>query len=145
LNNGLEQVRAILGPEDSSGFSDNFIKNALWDNWFDVERTVDYLLGMSSSISSFVVLKSVAEEHARQLLAEERRGELYSLLYFFLSSTLFNPLFAVLSPILRYNPWYVIQVWKSEEKVHACIILFAACLPRMKPHVHFCIPREKLR
>jgi hypothetical protein len=77
LDNGLEQVRVILGPEDASGFSDNFIKNALWDNWFDVERTVDYLLGISSGISSFMVLNSMAEEHARQLLAEERKGELY--------------------------------------------------------------------
>ncbi|KAI0301877.1 hypothetical protein B0F90DRAFT_1667716 [Multifurca ochricompacta] len=40
---GLENVRAILGSEEQCGFTDSFIKESLWDCYFDVDKTVEWL------------------------------------------------------------------------------------------------------
>lgn len=45
MNYALEQVRIVLGNEDVSGFSDNSIKDALWEYYFDVEKTVAWAFG----------------------------------------------------------------------------------------------------
>lgn len=45
MNDGLEQVRLIIGGEDVSELSDNSIKDALWEYYFDVEKTVQWSLG----------------------------------------------------------------------------------------------------
>lgn len=45
MNDGLERVRAIIGPQDESGLEDLVIKDALWNEYFDVERSVQWLLG----------------------------------------------------------------------------------------------------
>jgi hypothetical protein len=45
MNYALEQVRIVLGNEDLSGFSDNSIKDALWEYYFDVEKTVAWAFG----------------------------------------------------------------------------------------------------
>lgn len=45
MNDGLEQVRLIIGDEDVSELSDNSIKEALWEYYFDVEKTVQWSLG----------------------------------------------------------------------------------------------------
>ena len=42
---GLEQVRNILGDQEQSGFSDQSIKDALWEFFFDVDKSVVWLLG----------------------------------------------------------------------------------------------------
>jgi len=42
----LENIRAILGSEDQSGFTDSFIRETIWDCYFDVEQTVEWLSGM---------------------------------------------------------------------------------------------------
>jgi hypothetical protein len=46
LNNGLEEVRVILGAENQNGMSDVMIKDALWEFYFDVRETVQWLVGM---------------------------------------------------------------------------------------------------
>ena len=45
--NGLGSVRAVLGSEAGGGLSDKDIKDSLWYYYFDVEKTVEYLLGAS--------------------------------------------------------------------------------------------------
>ncbi|KAI9466681.1 hypothetical protein BJY52DRAFT_1110364 [Lactarius psammicola] len=40
---GLEGVRTVLGSEEQSGFTDSFIRETLWDCYFDVEKTVEWL------------------------------------------------------------------------------------------------------
>lgn len=45
LVNGLEAVRATLGPAEQSGFADESIKDTLYHFYYDVAQTVDYLLG----------------------------------------------------------------------------------------------------
>lgn len=45
MNVGLEHVRAIIGSHQASGLDDNTIKNALWNEYFDVDRAVDWLMG----------------------------------------------------------------------------------------------------
>jgi len=42
--NGLGSVRAVLGSEAGGGLSDKDIKDSLWYYYFDVEKTVEYLL-----------------------------------------------------------------------------------------------------
>ena len=41
----LTQARSIIGSEASSGISDVQIKDAAWEYYFDVEKTVEWLLG----------------------------------------------------------------------------------------------------
>jgi len=47
---GLEQVRNILGDQEHSGVSDQAIKDALWEFFFDVDKSVVLLLGASYSL-----------------------------------------------------------------------------------------------
>lgn len=35
----------MLGSEEECGFSDQFIKDSLYHYYYDVQQTVDYLLG----------------------------------------------------------------------------------------------------
>ncbi|KAF8974681.1 hypothetical protein BDZ97DRAFT_1935463, partial [Flammula alnicola] len=58
MNDGLEQVRLIIGNEDISELSDNSIKDALWEYYFDVEKTVQWSL----------------EERERRRVAKDRKG-----------------------------------------------------------------------
>ena len=44
---GLEQVRNIIGDQEQSGCSDQAIKDALWEFYFDVDKSVIVLLGPS--------------------------------------------------------------------------------------------------
>ena len=46
MNDGLEQVRLVIGNELTSELSDNSIKDALWEYFFDIERTVRWALGL---------------------------------------------------------------------------------------------------
>lgn len=47
LEAGLEAIRATIGPEEQSGFTDSYIRESLWDCNFDLEETMDVLAGMS--------------------------------------------------------------------------------------------------
>lgn len=44
---GLEQVRNILGDQERSGCTDQDVKDALWEFFFDVDKSVIWLLGPS--------------------------------------------------------------------------------------------------
>ncbi|GLB33494.1 putative elongation factor Tu C-terminal domain [Lyophyllum shimeji] len=55
---GLEQVRQVLGDEDVTGLSDKDIKDALWEYFFDEEKTIQWAL----------------EEQQRRRLAQERKA-----------------------------------------------------------------------
>ncbi|KAJ7162535.1 hypothetical protein C8R43DRAFT_880262 [Mycena crocata] len=44
LNDGLDQVRNVIGGADESGLSDADIKDVLWDCHFDIEETVQWAL-----------------------------------------------------------------------------------------------------
>jgi len=43
---GLEDIRAVFGPEEQSGFTDSYIRESLWDCDFDVDGTIESLTGM---------------------------------------------------------------------------------------------------
>lgn len=42
---GLEQIRNILGDQEQSGCTDQDIKDALWEFFFDVDKSVVWLTG----------------------------------------------------------------------------------------------------
>ena len=46
---GTASVRSILGPEVL--VSDKDIQDSLWHYYYDVDKTVDYLLSMCSDLS----------------------------------------------------------------------------------------------
>lgn len=45
MNDGLDQVRLVVGDEAQSGLSDNAVRDALWEYYFDVERTIQWAFG----------------------------------------------------------------------------------------------------
>lgn len=46
LESGLEHVRAVIGSEEDSGLADGVVRDALWDQYFDVENAIGWLLGL---------------------------------------------------------------------------------------------------
>ncbi|KDQ64951.1 hypothetical protein JAAARDRAFT_243711 [Jaapia argillacea MUCL 33604] len=44
MANGLEHVRVALGSEEESGLDDTVIKETLWHYYFDIEKSVDWLV-----------------------------------------------------------------------------------------------------
>ncbi|KAI0047267.1 hypothetical protein FA95DRAFT_1260810 [Auriscalpium vulgare] len=59
LEAGLDRVRAVIGDEMQSGFTDSIIEDTLWDCYFDESKTVEWLL----------------EEQTRRNAARERKEE----------------------------------------------------------------------
>ncbi|KAG6903305.1 hypothetical protein C0995_013058 [Termitomyces sp. Mi166 len=57
LLHGLEEVRQVIGDEYVSGFSDNELKDVLWECFFDIEKTIQWAL----------------EEQNRRQIARERK------------------------------------------------------------------------
>ncbi|THH08132.1 hypothetical protein EW145_g2914 [Phellinidium pouzarii] len=57
IEDAVDQVRDIIGAESSSGISDAFLKDVVWNNYLDVGRSVDEVL----------------EERERRQLASDRR------------------------------------------------------------------------
>jgi hypothetical protein len=43
---GLEDIHAVFGTEEQSGFTDSYIRESLWDYNFDVHETIESLTGM---------------------------------------------------------------------------------------------------
>lgn len=67
MNAGLEHIRAIIGSHQASGLEDNVIKDALWNEYFDVDRAVDWLMGKSifpswCSIDLYMLCRGTREE-----------------------------------------------------------------------------------
>lgn len=47
---GLESVKAVIGNEETSGLSDGTLRDALWEYYFDIERTIQWAIGIYSNI-----------------------------------------------------------------------------------------------
>ena len=47
LNNGWEQIRAMMGDEEQSGITDSEIKDTLYHYYFDVQQSLNWLYGKS--------------------------------------------------------------------------------------------------
>jgi hypothetical protein len=77
MNEGLERVRAIIGSQTESGLEDAMIKDALWNEFFNVEHAVQSLLGLSDSLKCTCAsdLTWFVEERERKHAAMERRGK----------------------------------------------------------------------
>lgn len=75
LEAALESVRAILGSEERSGFTDSFIRETLYDCYFDVEKSVEWLSGMSCTLPLGESLTLPKEEQERMNAARERKGK----------------------------------------------------------------------
>ena len=45
LADGLDAVRNTLGSAEQSGFSDDYVKETLFHYYYDVDQTINYLLG----------------------------------------------------------------------------------------------------
>ncbi|KIY45914.1 hypothetical protein FISHEDRAFT_48274 [Fistulina hepatica ATCC 64428] len=58
MEKALDHVRQIIGDEATSGLSDNVIRDVLWDEYFDVEKTLDWCF----------------EEQRRKKAADERKA-----------------------------------------------------------------------
>jgi hypothetical protein len=43
---GLDNVHAVFGTEEQSGFTDSYIRESLWDCNFDADETIELLTGM---------------------------------------------------------------------------------------------------
>lgn len=46
LMRGLDHIRAILGPEEASEVSDRDIKDTLYHYYFNIEQSLNWLIGM---------------------------------------------------------------------------------------------------
>lgn len=76
MNDGLEQVRIIIGDDGASGISDAEIKDVLWETFFDIEQTTEWALGPSSLSSIYRRAHACAtDEIERRRVAKERKGE----------------------------------------------------------------------
>ena len=45
LDDAVEQIREVIGPESTSGISDAFLRDVAWNNYFDVGRSVEEVMG----------------------------------------------------------------------------------------------------
>ncbi|KAF9057448.1 hypothetical protein BJ165DRAFT_33338 [Panaeolus papilionaceus] len=59
MNDGLEQIRQVIGSADFSGVSDQSIKDALWEYYFDVDQTIQWAM----------------DEQERRRIAKEKKDE----------------------------------------------------------------------
>lgn len=50
MHDALEQVKQVIGEENVSGLANHLITDVLWDNWFDVEKTVQWAYGASPTV-----------------------------------------------------------------------------------------------
>ncbi|KIM45904.1 hypothetical protein M413DRAFT_23715 [Hebeloma cylindrosporum] len=74
MNDGLEQVRLIIGGEDVSELSDNSIKDALWEYYFDVEKTIQWSLEERERRNLAKERKGTWNDHNSDSLSDEQRG-----------------------------------------------------------------------
>ena len=74
LMEGLERVRIAIGSPEQSGFSDQEVKDALYYYQYDVDKSVDYLIGMPYHFPTQGCSNLLSEEQDRKRAAQERRG-----------------------------------------------------------------------
>jgi HBS1 N-terminus len=72
---GLRHVRNVLGSEEESGLDDKIIQDSLWDLYFDVERTIEWLLGGCNCVYLASLINIFPEEQRKRQAARDRKGE----------------------------------------------------------------------
>jgi elongation factor 1 alpha-like protein len=45
MNHGLDTVREMVGSAEATGIPDSAIRDALWEYYFDVNQTIDWVFG----------------------------------------------------------------------------------------------------
>ena len=104
---GMEQVRNVLGDQDRSGFSDQAIKDALWEFFFDVDKSVVYLLG--APVASIQVASAdgpIAQRRNKN--KRQPRNERVSFVHT-IGSTFPTPSFVIHSDVLGHQLCYQID------------------------------------
>jgi hypothetical protein len=127
LSNGLTRARAILGSEEESGLSDKAVKDAIWDQWFDVDKAVRWLLGLSQTISFSLLLRN------NMLTLQTRKiARLQPKIVKVRDCIHLPPLFWPGCFLCRLSSapigHTVEEASKGEEKVHVCLT-FSPCDP----------------
>lgn len=55
MHAGLEAVKTVIGNEETSGLSDGSLRDALWEYYFDVERTIQWAIGTDSTLTLRII------------------------------------------------------------------------------------------
>jgi hypothetical protein len=76
MNHGLEVVLELVGPSSETGIPDSAIRDALWEYYFDINQTVEWVYGEPHDWHYDMFLTFVLEEKARLAAAQERKGQL---------------------------------------------------------------------
>ncbi|PPR03834.1 hypothetical protein CVT26_000832 [Gymnopilus dilepis] len=74
MNDGLDQVRLVVGDEAQSGLSDNAVRDALWEYYFDVERTIQWAFEERDKIQLAKERKAAKEREKTLKLAQRSAG-----------------------------------------------------------------------
>lgn len=77
MREGAIKVREIL-PADSTNFTDKQIQEALWHYYYDIEKSVTYLLG---TLTPKVTKKAAGKKSSGELIS--LRLESFSVFFFF--------------------------------------------------------------
>jgi len=127
MESGLENIKAVLGSEAQSGFSDSIIEDTLWDCYFDVDQSINWLLSACvGEIGYCSVFDVVLVEQSRQNAAKERKGEpSFTLAFHFLSWICLRTLASVYHPftfILICEPSVCIRAVDERRCMSPCFI-----------------------
>jgi elongation factor 1 alpha-like protein len=74
MNSVREHVRAVIGPPKASGISDKEIDDVSWEYYFDLDQTMDHILGTFISCLLFYLTLSHPEMQGKRNAAKERIG-----------------------------------------------------------------------
>lgn len=69
-------VLELVGPSSETGIPDSAIRDALWEYYFDINQTVEWVYGKLHYLDCDMALIFVLEEKARLAAAQERKGQL---------------------------------------------------------------------
>lgn len=47
FEDAVDRVRGVIGDEKVSGIPNNYVNDIVWNNYFDVDRSIEDLLGSS--------------------------------------------------------------------------------------------------
>lgn len=74
MMDGLEEVRVVIGSQEHSGITDRDIQDTLHYYQYDVQQSVNWLLGIRQPYGIYPVLTGATEEQQRKQVAKERKG-----------------------------------------------------------------------
>jgi hypothetical protein len=76
MNHGLEAVREVVGSAKETGIPDSAIREALWEYYFDVAQTIDWVYGtFKSPFSSRTIPERLCLEEQARLTAKQQKGQ----------------------------------------------------------------------